>query len=124
MDLTIVIVSFKSGEILHRCIKSIDNKYKILVIENSLDNGLKLELEKKYLNVKCILPKENLGYGGGNNLGVKVSQTNYVLVLNPDTILNNNTIPNLLKEAEIIKDFAIIGPRIVEDNAEKKNGTI
>tara|TARA_X000000950_G_C13891784_1_gene651166 strand:- start:946 stop:1776 length:831 start_codon:yes stop_codon:yes gene_type:complete len=121
MDLTIVIVSFKSGDILHRCIKSIDNKYKILVIENSLDNGLKTKLEKKYLNVKCILPNENLGYGGGNNLGIKVSQTNYVLVLNPDTILNKNTIPNLLKEAEIIKDFAIIGPRIVEDNGKKKN---
>ena len=70
MDLTIVIVSFKSGDILHRCIKSIDKRYPILVIENSIDNKLKLELEEKYQNVNCILPKDNLGYGGGNNLGL------------------------------------------------------
>ena len=59
MDLTIVIVSFKSGDILHRCIKSIDKRYPILVIENSIDHKLKLELEEKYQNVNCILPKDN-----------------------------------------------------------------
>ena len=76
MDLTIVIVSFKSGDILHRCIKSIDKRYPILVIENSIDNKLKLELEEKYQNVNCILPKDNLGYGGGNNLGLSKVKTN------------------------------------------------
>ena len=44
MDLTIVIVSFKSGEILDKCIKSIDNKYQIIVVENSLDHSLKSKL--------------------------------------------------------------------------------
>ena len=74
MDLTIVIVSFKSEDILHRCIKSIDKKYPIIVVENSIDNKLKLDLEHKYQNVNCILPKENLGYGGGNNLALSTVQ--------------------------------------------------
>ena len=56
MDLTIVIVSFKSGDILHRCIKSIDKKYPIIIVENSQNVKLKEELEKKYSNVECILP--------------------------------------------------------------------
>ena len=47
MDLTIVIVSFKSGDILHRCIKSIDEKFPIIIVENSIDQNLKLDLEKK-----------------------------------------------------------------------------
>ena len=46
MDLTIVIVSFKSGDILHRCIKSIDKKYPIIIVENSQNIKLKEELEK------------------------------------------------------------------------------
>ena len=46
MDLTIVIVSFKSGEVLDRCIKSIDSKYQIIIVENSLDHKLKIKLEK------------------------------------------------------------------------------
>ena len=77
MDLTIVIVSFKSGDILHRCIKSIDKKYTIIIVENSQNVKLKEELEKKYSNVKCILPEKNLGYGAGNNLGIKSSKTKY-----------------------------------------------
>tara|TARA_Y100000816_G_scaffold273055_1_gene239049 strand:- start:1663 stop:2493 length:831 start_codon:yes stop_codon:yes gene_type:complete len=119
MNLTIVIVSFNSGDILHRCIKSIDKKYPIIIVENSLNNKLKFELEKIYPNVNCILPKENLGYGAGNNLGIKQAKSKYVLILNPDTILYEDTISNLLIQAEIIKDFSIIGPRIVENENEK-----
>ena len=119
MNLTIVIVSFNSGDILHRCIKSIDKKYPIIIVENSLNNKLKFELEKIYPNVNYILPKENLGYGAGNNLGIKQAKSKYVLILNPDTILYEDTISNLLIQAEIIKDFSIIGPRIVENENEK-----
>ena len=119
MNLTIVIVSFNSGDILHRCIKSIDKKYPIIIVENSRNNKLKFELEKIYPNVNCILPKENLGYGAGNNLGIKQAKSKYVLILNPDTILYEDTISNLLIQAEIIKDFSIIGPRIVENENEK-----
>ena len=120
MDLTIVIVSFKSGEILHRCLESIHKDLQIIVIENSIDNNFKIELETKYKNVKCILPKQNLGYGAGNNLGINLAKSNYVLILNPDTILYENTIPNLMYQADLIKDFAIIGPKIVENDIQAK----
>ena len=110
MDLTIVIVSFKSGDILHRCIKSIDKRYPILVIENSIDSKLKLELEEKYQNVNCILPKDNLGYGGGNNLGLSRVKTDYALILNPDVILKKDTIENFFKSANKNPDFGIIAP--------------
>ena len=120
MDLTIVIVSFKSGEILHRCLESIHKDLQIIVIENSIDNNFKIELETKYKNVKCFLPKQNLGYGAGNNLGINLAKSNYVLILNPDTILYENTIPNLMYQADLIKDFAIIGPKIVENDIQAK----
>ena len=110
MDLTIVIVSFKSEDILHRCIKSIDKKYPIIVVENSIDKKLKLELEQKYLNVNCILPKENLGYGGGNNLGLSKVKTNYTLILNPDVILMENSIENFFITVSKFPNFGIIAP--------------
>mgnify|MGYP001223917548 FL=1 len=110
MDLTIVIVSFKSEDILHRCIKSIDKKYPIIVVENSIDKKLKLELEQKYQNVNCILPKENLGYGGGNNLGLSKVKTNYTLILNPDVILMENSIENFFITVSKVPNFGIIAP--------------
>ena len=116
MDLTIVIVSFKSGEILDECIRSIDSKYQIIVVENSLDQSLKFKLEKSYTNVKCVIPEKNLGYGAGNNLGINLAKSNYVLILNPDTILLHNTIERLNCAAKEIKDFAILGPKIYGEN--------
>ncbi len=110
MDLTIVIVSFKSEDILHRCIKSIDKKYPIIVVENSIDNKLKLDLEHKYQNVNCILPKENLGYGGGNNLALSKVTTNFALILNPDVILEENSIENFFITVSKVPNFGIIAP--------------
>ena len=110
MDLTIVIVSFKSEDILHRCIKSIDKKYPIIVVENSIDNKLKLDLEHKYQNVNCILPKENLGYGGGNNLALSKVTTNFALILNPDVILEENSIENFFITVNKVPNFGIIAP--------------
>ena len=110
MDLTIVIVSFRSGDILHRCIKSIDKKYSIIIIENSIDDKLKFELERKYSNVECIIPKENLGYGGGNNLALSKVKTNYALILNPDVILDDKSIENFFISANKVSNFGIIAP--------------
>ena len=121
MDLTIVIVSFKSGDILHRCIKSIDKKYPIIVVENSQNFKLKEELEKKYSNLECILPEKNLGYGAGNNLGIKNSKTKYVLTLNPDTILYESTISKLLEQANKIEDFALLGPKVISGTENMSN---
>jgi len=114
MEITIIIVSFKSGEILERCLSSIDQKCPVIVIENSLDKDLKLKLESNYSNVKCILPKENLGYGAANNLGIRQVKTKYFLILNPDTTLIENTLEELLICANKIKNFAILGPKFVE----------
>ena len=121
MDLTIVIVSFKSGDILHRCIKSIDKKYPIIVVENSQNIKFKEELEKKYSNLECILPEKNLGYGAGNNLGIKNSKTKYVLTLNPDTILYESTISELLEQANKIEDFALLGPKVISETENMSN---
>ena len=110
MDLTIVIVSFRSGDILHRCIKSIDKKCSIIIIENSINDKLKFELERKYSNVECIIPKENLGYGGGNNLALSKVKTNYALILNPDVILEDKSIENFFISANKVSNFGIIAP--------------
>jgi len=116
MDLSIIIVSFRSGDIIRRCLESIDRKYPIIVVENSHDDHLKSKIESEYSNVKFILPKENLGYGAANNLGIKEAKTNYVLILNPDTILLKDTLEQLLSHASKIEDFAILGPNIIDEN--------
>ena len=70
-NLTIVIVTLKSENIIHKCIESIDQNISIVVVENSNDKKFKDELESKYQNLKCILSGSNLGMGAANNIGIK-----------------------------------------------------
>ena len=68
MNLSIVIVSFKSFHLIEKHIQSIGNNNQVIVIENSLDKNLKEKLEKLYSNVEVIIPENNLGYGTALNL--------------------------------------------------------
>ena len=109
-NLSIVIVTFKSESVIHECIKSIDRDIKITVVENSNNYQFKDELEKSYKNVSCVLSSENLGMGSGNNIGIKKAVTDFVLILNPDVILETSTISELIKASQKISSFAILAP--------------
>ena len=109
-NLTIVIVTFKSEEVLHQCIKSIDDEIKIIIVENSDNQEFKTNIEKMYKNVNCILSFDNLGMGKGNNLGIHLAKSEYVLILNPDVILDKFTINELFLASKNISDFTILAP--------------
>tara|TARA_Y100000590_G_scaffold347485_1_gene398115 strand:- start:504 stop:1406 length:903 start_codon:yes stop_codon:yes gene_type:complete len=118
-NLSVVIVTLKSENVIHQCIKSIDKNLPIIVVENSNDSKFKDDLENKYSNVKCTLTNENLGMGSGNNIGIKLSLTDYVLIINPDVILENNTIDSLIEASKNISDFVIMSP--ILDNLNYPN---
>ena len=115
-NLSVVIVTLKSEHIIHQCIKSINKDIPITVIENSGNFKFKDDLETKYQNVNCILSYKNLGMGSGNNLGIKLSKTDYVFILNPDVILEYNTIDQLILASETISDFTILSPISKDSN--------
>jgi GT2 family glycosyltransferase len=109
-NLSIVIVTFKSEAVVYECIKSIDKEIKIIIVENSNDSHFKEKVEKIYKNVTCVLSAQNLGMGRGNNIGIKLAKTEYVLILNPDVILEQNTIEELINASQKISNFAILAP--------------
>ena len=109
-NLSIVIVTLKSENVIHDCIRSIDQNIPIIIVENSHDYKFKEEIEIKYKNVKCVLTKKNLGMGAANNKGISIADTDYVYILNPDTILEKDTLKNLFIESKKIQNFSIISP--------------
>ena len=122
-DITVIIATFKSREIIKTCLNSIDKRVKIILIENSNDIEVKNEIEKEFSNVECLIAGENLGYGKSNNMGLKKVKTKYALILNPDATLYPSTLENFLIEAKKIPEFAIIGPAPEEkiNNFENSN---
>ena len=124
-DLTIVINTFNSDEKIYSCLDSINQDYKILIIENSKNIKFKENIEKKYSNVVCELTGENLGYAKGNNLGLSKVKSSFALVLNPDTLIKKKSIDNFFNTALKYDDFAIIAPAVQEKKdfkiSEKNN---
>ena len=117
--LTVVIVTFKSDLVIDDCIQSISDQINIIVVDNSNDEIFKKYLEDKYNNVKCILSSENLGMGPGNNLGLKHVKTDFAMILNPDVILEKNTIQEIINESKKINSFAMLAP--LSDNKKYPN---
>jgi N-acetylglucosaminyl-diphospho-decaprenol L-rhamnosyltransferase len=120
-DITIVINTFNSDEQIFLCLDSINPKYKILIIENSNNSKFKENIEKKYLNVKCYLTGENLGYAKGNNFGLSKVKSKFALILNPDTLLKENSIDNFFNSVKKYPNFAIIAPAIQEQKDIENN---
>ncbi len=121
-DLTVVITSFHSRDKIFSCIESIEKNIKIIVIENSNDEKLKDEIYSRYQNVECILSKENLGYGAGNNLGLSMVKTSYALIVNPDVTLNNDAVKKFFLSINNLEDFGIIAP--ISQNEKYNNFNI
>ena len=121
-NFTIVIVTFKSEKVIETCLNSINQKYSVIIVENSKDASFKKNIESKFPNVKCYLTGSNMGMGSANNIGIKLAKTNYVLILNPDVKLTQNTIVNLTSEIELIDNFAIAAPIEITDLKKKNYG--
>ena len=94
MDISIIIVNYKSKDKLISCLDSISKSnltslsYEIIVVENNSGDDLS---DISYPNLKIIISPDNLGMGGGNNLGLKDSGGEFILISNPDIIFESNT---------------------------------
>ena len=116
MDVSIVLVNYKTSDLTHDVVNSIFEKtkkvsFEVIIVDNSNDSS---DFEK-LLDLKgratLINANGNLGFGKGNNLGAEKASGDFVLFLNTDTILLNDTISILYNEA-IKANADIVGPNI------------
>ena len=97
-ELSIIIVNYNGKHYLKECLNSIANhcssiSHEIIVVDNSSSDGSQKYLKENYPDVRLFEEKENLGFGKANNLGVKNSTGDYILLLNNDTILLQDIMP-------------------------------
>ena len=103
-QLDIVLVSYNTAEYTKRAIQSVydethDTDFKIIMVDNdSKDNSVDL-IAKEFTQVEIIQTGANLGFAGGVNIGAKASNSEYVLLLNPDTVILDKAIDKLMAYA-------------------------
>ena len=97
---SVIVLNYNAGELLLNCIESIKKSaYKnleIIVVDNiSTDKSQKI-CNEKYPDIKLIQNDENFGYCEGNNIGIREAKGDYIIILNPDTIVESNWIEELI----------------------------
>jgi GT2 family glycosyltransferase len=117
--ITIIFLSFHSEHHIRRHLLEINIKFPIIVVDNSLNFEFKKEIEEQYKNVEVIIPRKNLGFSAGMNLGIKSSKTNYVFINSPDVIISNNSIEKLVDKISLIDNFALLGPTYLDESVNK-----
>ena len=98
--ISVVVLNYNAGELLLNCIesikKSIYKNLEIIVVDNiSTDKSQKM-CKEKYPDIKLIQNDKNFGYCEGNNIGIREAKGDYIIILNPDTIVESNWIEELL----------------------------
>ncbi len=118
MDLSIIILNYKTKNFLRTCLRGIrmfDHglEYEIIVVDNDSRDGSVELVKTEFPDVKLIEATTNLGHAGGNNIGIKEARGKYVLLLNTDIAVLENSIRALYDFMETHPEAALAGPRLL-----------
>ena len=124
MDLSVVIVNYQTFELTRNTINSIFEysypfSYEILVVDNASSDDSLSRLQDYFKDkVTFIASKENNGFAAGNNPALRVAKGKYVLLLNSDTIVWENTLENIYSYMEEHTDVGASGCRVLLENGD------
>lgn len=123
MKLSVVIVSYNVKYYLEQCLSSLQRalkgvEFEIFVVDNHSKDGSVEYLSKRFPNVQLIASPHNLGFARANNLAIGKSRGEYVLLLNPDTVVGESTIIDALHFMDEHLDAGSLGVRMLDTKGD------
>ena len=119
VDLSVIIVNYNVVYFLEQCLNSViaaskNLKVEIFVVDNnSVDGSVEL-VREKFSEVNLIANKENTGFSRANNQAIQLSSGKYILLLNPDTVVEEDTFEKTLKFMNEHQDSGGLGVRMID----------
>jgi len=127
MLLTIIIASYNVKYFLEQCLFSVSaaadkllelGEVEVLVVDNASADGTIGYLQAKFPSVRFIANRENMGFARANNLAGQQARGEFILFLNPDTILSESILLNCVEYARLHKNTGAIGVRMVDGSGK------
>lgn len=113
---SIIIVNYNTSEhikeLLDSLLLSAYTNFELIIVDNASTNDNLDNLSSHQLPVQLIYSIENLGFAGGNNIGIKAARGEYILLLNPDVIIMPNLIEELLRPFKLNPQVGMVSPKI------------
>jgi GT2 family glycosyltransferase len=124
LDLSIIIVSFNTRDVLLDCLISIYAQtegisYEVIVVDNASSDDTPDSVSKKFSNVHLIRNEVNKGFSEANNQGICKSAGKLIALLNPDTRLIENSFQKICRYFQEHSEFSILGPGIVDEKGQQ-----
>ena len=118
MDLSIVILNYKSKRLVRNCIRAIKEsvikaEYEIIVVDNDSGDRIAEDLSQYAPDVRFLSSDHNLGMGGGNNIGIPAAAGKYVMIMNPDIFVFKDSIQRLYDFIAQNPDIGLAAPRLL-----------
>jgi len=118
VDVTIVIVSYNVRQYLRQCLESIErcrqmHRLQVIVVDNASQDGTASMLAPLFPWVEFVALDENIGFGRANNIGIERARGRYTLILNPDTILSEDTIAAMIAYMDEHPEVGICGCKVL-----------
>ena len=123
IDLSVIIVSYNVENFLHLCLESVyaatkNIQVEVIVIDNaSADKSVDM-VRKQFPSTRVIANVDNLGFGKANNQAAKLAKGRYLCILNPDTIVSQNTFEQFIELHESNPNLAISGPQLTDGTGQ------
>ncbi|HEY1194559.1 glycosyltransferase family 2 protein [Flavobacterium sp.] len=123
MQLSVIILNYNVRYFLEQCVLSVQEAIatidaEIIVIDNNSSDESVSMMKQKFPDVKLIENKENFGFPKGNNIGVHQAKGKYICILNPDTVVAEDTFTKILAFAERQNNLGIIGCKLIDGTGE------
>jgi N-acetylglucosaminyl-diphospho-decaprenol L-rhamnosyltransferase len=117
--LAIILVTYNSRAELPACLGSLRSAppatpYEIVLVDNGSSDGTPDLVSTDWPGVRLVEPGENLGFAAANNLAIRQTRGELVLLLNPDTVVQPGSLDTLVRAIEADDATAIVGPRLVD----------
>ncbi|HEU4788926.1 MAG TPA: glycosyltransferase family 2 protein [Flavobacterium sp.] len=131
MQLSVIILNYNVRYFLELCVLSVESALKnidseIIVVDNNSQDDSCDMIKTRFPNVKLIQNSKNVGYPKGNNIGVAEAKGEYVCILNPDTVVAEDTFEKVLEFAQKQKNLGIVGVKLIDGSGnflpESKRG--
>lgn len=123
---SVIVVNYNGRSYLKTCLDSllatVGQEVELLLIDNQSSDDSVDFVQRNYPQVRLIQNRENSGYAGGNNLGVRYAQGDYLVILNPDTAVQPNWLQPLIAPLQYNPRIGITTPTLLlMDNPERLN---
>ena len=125
--ISVVVLNWNGHQVLDNCLRSLCNQtylpLEMIVVDNASTDGSVDFLKDKFQDVNLIINEKNLGFGAGNNIGIRASQGKYIMMLNNDTRLDPKCVEELKRSIERDKSYGACASKILlEDQPDLIDG--